>query len=199
MFKKALLVTVPILVLSTAISVSATTSATTSNPRQERREDRQEKRQEVRQKIVAKRCQIGERLIGVRINRYDNNKLLVLRFGERAAKISENLIARANDASIDTSKAEDALGEFKTKIEGLDQKYANHIEALKETQQFACGESEGKFKNELAEARILLKEARDSLLETRSYYQSTLRPALVELRQKLAGSNSGATGTNNQQ
>lgn len=152
---------------------------------EERKAQAEEKKAELeakRDEMVEQRCEVLEKRFETRIARYENNQAGVERLRERVVALVEKVIEKAKEEGLETAAVERALEEFKALIAEAEAVYAEHISELSQTQEYACGESEGQFKSRLEEARATLKEVRDAVLAARSYYQTELKPALQALR-----------------
>ncbi|MCC7197636.1 hypothetical protein IT413_05600 [Candidatus Peregrinibacteria bacterium] len=91
------------------------------------------------------------------------------------------------------------VSEFKTYSRNLEKKISNYtadlssfIQALKESQKLACGESNGKYGQVVSNSKELLKKIRTDLQEIKAYYRDTIRPALINLK-KEAQENKAST------
>ena len=144
-------------------------------------EIRQEERQAQRQQWLDQRCDVLENHLSVQINRYQNNADKHTARYERMVARLNALVARLQADGVDTTKLEAAIGVFTEKVQLFAHNAASYVESLKATQGFACGESEGDFRNVLVESRSLLQILRENVLEIRTYWQETLRPLITQL------------------
>ncbi len=158
--------------------------------RNERRDQVDAARDDLRQQrdeLQDKGCERVELEIETRMARYDNNQgrndrrfeLLQTRLTKAAAAFAEQ--------GYDTTALESATAELLTKIVQNRAEYATFITMLESAQEYACGESEGQFRQAMEDARMQLREVRQATAEIRNQYQTEVRSALVDLREQLAG------------
>lgn len=150
--------------------------------RQADRQQRQEELQVNREERVNQRCEVLASRFETRIARYDNNQSRERQFGDRVTQVTQKIIDKAVADGLDTNAVEVSLQEFETKVADSQSAYDQHINDLRETQDYVCGESEGAYKTELEESRASLTVVREAVLETRNYYQTVLRPAIQALK-----------------
>lgn len=150
--------------------------------RQQERMERIEGRQERISQTVENRCELLTGRIENRINRFNtlkderteryNNVL------DRLAIINEKL----QNEGYDTSEVEANWQTMNGLVQNYSVAYQEFIAALEDTKQYACGESEGAFRDELDQAQEELKDVRDIGFEIRSFYINTLKPSVIALR-----------------
>jgi hypothetical protein len=131
------------------------------------------------------RCPMIESRIQIKVGDFDNNKIRHMEayanMRERLAKVDTKLVEK----SIDTSELKSYLVVLDSKIKKFASDYAAYIGSLKESQVAVCGKSRGQFLAELKKAKTALKVVHQDALDIRSYYVSTIKPELQELRRQL--------------
>ncbi len=142
----------------------------------------QEETQEKRKEFVGKKCDQLEQRIATKITNFDNtHQFHVRQYGLMKEKI-EKVIATKEAEGKDVSKLKTDLQTFNDKVALFATHRQEFIDALKRTQEHACGESEGAFKAALKTAqekhKVVIADAKD----IRSFYMNTLRPDLKALR-----------------
>lgn len=152
----AVLVAVPV------ASVSALT------PRQERVQER--------------RCTVAEARIGVILTRMKNT-------GERRTTTYQNLkekvqatVDKAKDAGYDTTKLEADLTDLDTALKDYRSTTVTLYQNIQDTEDYACGESEGAFTDALKTARMQLPVVGDAAKDVQAIYQNQIKPDLQDLR-----------------
>jgi|GEM_PF-3498242 len=148
-----------------------------------------EKRAEVKEKIEEKKAQLQERAcerienrIRTRINRYENNQQKDRNVFEGMIERLERLITVFETKGLDTADLEDDLTTLKEKVANLNQAHQDFIDSLKETQQYACGQSDGQFRNKLGESRRVIAEVKEAIRDIRQFYAGTVRVHLLQIR-----------------
>ncbi len=134
------------------------------------------------QETIDTRCQITEDRITLRITRYENNYSRHNRVYTQMLDKLESLIERAEAAGYDTTQLAADVVVWEGKIDLFRDAYADYIAALRATQAYACGQSEGAFKEAWRTARAELTTVQQASLDARLYYQQTIRATLEELK-----------------
>lgn len=149
----------------------------------------QENVQERRQEFLDTRCQNVTSRIDNRIERYNENKV---RHIDNYNKIKDKLSETGNnleDKGYDVTELRNDLQTLDSKIKEFAQSYTTFVNTLNDSKSFACGESEGAFKDKVEESRAQLKDSRDLAKEIRDYIQDVIRPDLVDLREQIKAEN----------
>ncbi len=137
---------------------------------------------EKKAQLEERACERIENRIRTRINRYENNQQKDRNvFGGMVERL-EKLIAVLEARELDTADLEDDLAILKEKVANLDQLHQDFIDSLKETQQYACGQSEGQFKSKLGESRKVISEVKEAIQDIRQFYAGTIRTHLLQIR-----------------
>ncbi len=180
--KTTILLTLAFAFLFSASLTFATTTATTTPPGKVKAQEKLEKR-----------CTQIENKIQVQIGRYEDGKARHLNSYSNLANRLEKLITRLEDKGYDTTQLKTDLVTLKTKIAKFSTDYLVYITRLNGTKAYACGKSEGEFKNELKSAKDLLKAVQDDSEEIRSFYQETIKPDLKALRKQNVNTNTNSS------
>lgn len=158
--------------------------------RKEERQERMEDRKEQREERKEKRCENVNNRIDTRIQRYENNQQRHRDVFGKIVNRVESVIDKLKAKGADTSDLSSALSTMKDMIKDLESEHSEFIDELKETKNYECGSSEGKFREQLKEARGSLLEVRSKVVEIRKYYQTDVRPEIIELREELKSDDS---------
>ncbi|OGC49385.1 hypothetical protein A2W32_04295 [candidate division WWE3 bacterium RBG_16_37_10] len=136
------------------------------------------------QNRIAKRCEIITNNIDNRINAYNNKKNAHIKRYDNLKNLIPKIIKNLEEKGYDVTQLKSALSEFDAKIIKYTADYKAFIDALKNTQNFACGESEGDFLNALEDAKTALQTV---MLDTRDihyYYQNVFKKLISDLREQ---------------
>lgn len=150
----------------------------------ERIQERLEDRDDRRENRVANRCQRLTARIQNRIQNFETNRE---RHRERYQFLAGRLadaVARLKAKGYDTAALEAHLQEYNGLVGNYAEQYAGFIDALRETANYACGESEGAFAGVLRTAHEKLEIARQTRVQIRNYYRQTIRPEIIALRRQ---------------
>lgn len=140
------------------------------------------------QQNVEYKCDIVTERVDMLTARYQNNKDgYQQRYQEIATKISDAL-ARLEAKGYDVSTVKADLAVFNQKLMKFSTDFAQFQNMLGGTKGYACGNSNGDFLGELQRSREQLRVVRQDSLELRSYYQTTLRPAIQDLKDQVVSS-----------
>lgn len=148
----------------------------------ERIQERLDNREEAIGKMLENRCERLTARIQSRIQNFETNRE---RHRERYQFLSgrlSDIAARLKAKGYDTAALEAHLQEFDGMVGNYEREYAEFIEALKLTVNFACGQSEGAFADALAGSHQKLQLARQTRVEIRNYYRNVIRVDIGDLR-----------------
>jgi hypothetical protein len=152
----------------------------------ENRGEMKEERDETKALRKERNCENIEKRVQTRVNRYENKQAQHRNvFGGLSIR-TENLVTKFKAEGLDTSKLEAALVVLKEKVGALETEHQTFIDGLKATETIACGESEGKFREKLGEARKMTTEVREGIIEIREHYKNVVRVEILALRDQLA-------------
>jgi exonuclease VII small subunit len=140
-----------------------------------------QQRQDRSAQWMEQRCEVIEKRIEVQVARYESNAQQHTARYERMMARLNALVERLQADSVDTTELEAAIVVLDEKIQLFAHNAASYVESLRATQGFACGESEGDFREALTESRSLLQILRENVLDIRTYWQETLRPLITAL------------------
>ncbi len=144
-----------------------------------------EEREEIREQRRERRCKNIETRINTRIKRYENNQAQHRRIFDNLVSRIERFITKFEREGFDVAELKADLVVLKKKIQALHDTHALFIGELENTQDYACGKSEGEFVKQLGEARRMIPEVRSKLLDVREYYQTVIRPDLLDIRKQI--------------
>ncbi len=107
------------------------------------------------------------------------------------------LIKKLKDKGIDTSKLENDLKEFQSKLKAIDSKFDTLINKLEELKGNICTyESRNELKTKIDELKTLREGLRTSIEDARNYWKTTIKVDIQSLREQL-GKSGGTTEENN--
>ena len=179
-------------------------AAMTQEDRLELREDRKEVRDEIkeehkevrdgikenrkenREQVKARKCEGVESRIRTRVGRYENKKEQHKRVFDKIVSRIETLVEKFEESDLNVSQLKTDLETFKGMVADLHEEHDSLIKGLKETQEQACGESEGEYRKQLGEARRMVPEVRAELTNVRDYYKTVIRVDILDLRKQVA-------------
>src|SRR3989344_5406221 len=136
------------------------------------------------QNRIAKRCEIITNNIDNRINAYNNKKNAHLKRYENLKNLILKIITNLEEKNYDVTQLKSALSELEAKIIKYTADYEAFIEALKNTQNFACGESEGDFLNALEDAKTALQNVMQDTRDIHYYYKDVFKKVISDLREQ---------------
>ncbi len=131
---------------------------------------------------IERRCAVSETRVTNIVGKYDVAYPVHVRNYQKISQKVKEVITKAQAQGKDTTKLEAVVKTLDEKITTLDQQVKAVIAQLKVAQQYACGESHGKYVEEIKKARELAQTAHKTMLDVRSYYQNTVRPEIQALR-----------------
>lgn len=144
---------------------------------------------------AAAHCEIIEEKVGLKVARFTNNMSRRQAFYHRFANRVEKIITKFEAAGYDVTKLKADLVVLNQKITTYEQAKTSYIALLKQTQAYSCGNSEGEFAAKLTEAKTQLVKVRQANLDVRTYYQTTIRPDILALKQQSITISPTATAT----
>lgn len=131
-------------------------------------------------------CTVVETKVKARVN-HDNS--LESAHSQQYSKLVTrltDLISRAKAAGYDTTDLEANLATLKDKIATFTTDKAAYIAALKTSQTYVCGKSEGEFKDAIVGARTELAAVFADAKDIESYVKETIKPTVLALKKELA-------------
>lgn len=144
-----------------------------------------QKREEVRENIaerVENRCELLTTRIDNKIDTFEGNKQdHIDNYNAIKARL-ENAMINLEEKGYDVSSLREHVLVWDGMIKEYAISYQEFIDILYESKDYACGESEGAFKDAMTRARMQLLEARQMRLEIRNYYQTVIREDIKDLR-----------------
>ena len=147
---------------------------------QERKEIRQENAEERRLRI----CPHLEERIDIKVDRFAEHKDTHVEKYRHLKERLENALGRLEEKGFDVSQLREDLVALDDLIKEYAQLYADFIESLRFTRGYACGKSEGDFKDALAAAKEKYELVKEKREEIRNYYKDVIREDIKELRQQ---------------
>lgn len=153
---------------------------TTANVKEQVREKIEEKRQET----VQTKCEVITKNINKRLEIFSENKdKHVERYSELKEKVAE-LVTKLETRGYDVTALKNDLLLLDEKIQKFAADYVIFIDQLKQTQSFACGQSEGAYAQALTKAKTQLRLIREDALDIKNFYLNVIKADLRELREQ---------------
>lgn len=140
---------------------------------QERKEERTEQLCENVANRIENKIQAFENHRDTRVSHYAD---LITRLNDIAAKLEEK--------GYDVTELKASIAELETMVDEYVSLYADFIAQLSETQEFACGESDGEFKTALQDSRSAWELVKEKRQEIREFYANEIREVIKELREQ---------------
>lgn len=145
---------------------------------------KQTDRQEKMELRIHDRCDLIEERVQAKISRFEQHKDdHVARYQRVKAKLEE-ILSKLEDKGYDVSELKNDLETLDELIREYAQLYVDFIASLGATQDYACGESDGDFREALARSHELLKQLRDKRREIREFYRDEIREDIKKLREQ---------------
>ena len=145
----------------------------------------QEKKLEIQKAKEQRREQLCKRIedrIAAKIARFEENKSShVEKYNALKTKLEE-ITASLKDKGFDTANLESHLAVLDTMVVEYAESYVAFIAQLENSQDNACGESEGAFKDHMKEVRGMFKTLMEQRLAIRKYYVEVIRQDIKEIR-----------------
>lgn len=134
-------------------------------------------------KIFENKCDTLKNKVTNRVNRFENNEEA---HSEVYTKLKDRIAERIEkwkEMGYNVSKLTEDLKTLEGKITDFTTDYKKFIEILKSTQEVACGTGT-EFAEVIKEARVALKIVRQDASDIRNYYNTVIRPDIIELKQQ---------------
>lgn len=138
-----------------------------------------------RQETKEEKCKNIESRIEAKLNKYENGNIAVEDVHKRLKERIRNIVTRLENNGIDASKLESDLAVLEQRIEQTAASYDTFIAALKESQSYACGESQSQFRAKIQEAKKLMVNVRTERKGTRDFIVTTIIPDIKSLREQI--------------
>jgi hypothetical protein len=143
-----------------------------------------EEYQNMKEKIAAAKCTRVEKQVKNRISRFDNQQLNHLASYQKTKTLLEGKIKRLEEKSYEVTTLKADLVEYEKLVQDFKDDYAEYVTILKETQNYACGQSEGIFRSKLADARDQLKVVHQDAVAIRTFWAKTMRLHFLALKEQ---------------
>jgi hypothetical protein len=176
-----------VIAISTNFSVSTlaqTSSLQTSLQNNSQNSSLAQQIKDVRTEVIDSRCQIAETWIENRINLYQKRSTDDISLYQNFVSDINVLIVELEKANIDTASLKKDVQNLDSEVQTLKTSYEKFISLLQESQQYTCGESEGKFKTAINSARSQLVQVRADKLSARTALRK-VRTSLNSIYQNL--------------
>jgi len=132
--------------------------------------------------ILEQRCSIVTTRIDTMIARYDNNKQRHIEQHRKAIERVSSVVNQLESRGYDVTQLRADLKIWESDIIAFANQYTEFVSALRLSQDYACGKSQGDFKAQLTVARKELADVREASVTVRNFYQTTVRADLQALK-----------------
>lgn len=138
----------------------------------------------LRKKVITQRCERVTGKISDRILRWDNNEPEKHRLYNNIVARVQKMINNLKKKGYDTSELETSLANLNEAIVKRHEDATTLINLIKDTQNYACGESEGKFTETLKKTQDQWKVFHQDTLNIKNIWQNEVRPAIRKLKEQ---------------
>lgn len=149
---------------------------------EEKRLEVKENLQEKRELIVETRCELVEKKLSTRINNFEVRKDDHIKRYENVIDRLTKLSAKLKENGYDTTDLDQHLEEFAVKIKTYQTDKLAFINKLKEAQQYVCGDSDGKYKQLLEEAKVLQETVMKDMREIKDYFENVIKEDIRKIK-----------------
>jgi archaellum component FlaC len=168
------------------ITSSFTTAFAQTQSEQPVREAIKEK---VEERIEAK-CDKADNIIAKIIEHYTSTRREHVEKFNTFRKKYDEMVSTLGTKGYNVSELKKYSKNLETKISTYATDLNAFMQSLKESQQLACGESNGKYLEAVKASKELLKKVRTDIQEIKNYYHDTIRPAVINLKNEVKESKS---------
>ena len=135
-----------------------------------------------RAEIQKKRCEVVGNMIKTRVENFENNKQHHVDVYNRVNTKLTTAVDKLQEKGYDTTQLEADI----KKLDSLAKKYASEyvyfISLIRGSEQYVCGQSDGKYKDSLKEAREQLKVVHEARKAFTDFYKTNIRNDIKDLR-----------------
>lgn len=135
-------------------------------------------------------CRRAETRIGLRIDTLTGVRTRRVAAYQKGVDQYKALVDSLDAKGYDTTKLKADLKTWNEKILAFGAAFTDHLDALKNTQNYSCGNSNGAFIDSLEDARSKLGTVRADAVAARSYWFDTIRPDLLAIKNQTPTANS---------
>ncbi|MEK7183964.1 MAG: hypothetical protein AAB701_00380 [Patescibacteria group bacterium] len=147
------------------------------------------RREQARDNVTKAVCQRSEQRIETRVNTLTAVRTRRIAAYGNSVERYQKLVDRLDEAGYDTTKLREDAKEFNRLVLAFGEAFTAHLDALKATQAFPCGESNGEFLRSLDAARDKLRAVREAADAIRDYWRNTIRPDLQAIKNQQPAAN----------
>lgn len=141
-------------------------------------------KEKVEERIEAK-CDKADNIIAKIIERYTSTRREHVEKFNAFRKNYDELVNSLGVKGYNVSELKKYSKNMETKISTYATDLNAFMQSLKEAQQLACGESNGKYLEVIKVSKELLKKVRTDIQEIKNYYHDTIRPAVINLKNEV--------------
>jgi len=130
------------------------------------------------------RCSRVTERVNTRLNQYNEKKVMYANRFQNIRDAVGNMATRLENRGYDVTEVEANLETMDGMIDEFSGTYERFMNRLGESKQYACGNSEGQFRNTIQNSLGELKQARVQAGEIKGFVEDTLRPSMLRLQQQ---------------
>jgi cytochrome c556 len=149
------------------------------------REEVKEEKKEAKEERKQERCDEVEARVKDKIAKYEAGQIKRLNVFKSVQARLNNLVKKVEAKGYDATELKADLEILEQKRETFQNEFEKHVSELKDTQSYACGESEGEFKNQLRNSRTQLKVAREAHTEMRNFFKNEIKGDVAALKSQI--------------
>lgn len=172
----------------TSVESTATGEATTTSKKiqiQNQIKERQSAKIEEKAQAREEKCKNIETKIDTKVKRYENNRQMFTNVYTNMSNRMDRLVSRLDTAGADTSKLKADITILKEKINKLYADYDILIAGLKDSQNSACGQSQGEFAGKVNQSRKVFATIIADRQDIKNFFQATIKTDLQAIRKEL--------------
>ena len=143
-------------------------------------------KEDKREEIVKRVCNHLEDKVDLKVARFEANKNIHVEKYQRLKNRLMGVLDKLEDKGLDISQLEEDLETLDELIKDYAKAYEDFVESLRFTKGYACGESDGDFKDALKEAKEKLAVVKRLRREIRDFYVNTIRKDIKDLRKQAS-------------
>lgn len=149
------------------------------------REEIKADREEAREEKIQARCDEVEAKVKGKIAKYEAGQTKRLNVFKSVQARLNNLVKKVEAKGYDATELKADLEILEQKRKTFQNEFERHVSELKDTQSYACGKSEGEFKNQLRNSRTQLKVAREAHTEIRNFFKNEIKGDVAALKSQI--------------
>jgi len=130
----------------------------------------------------AELCQQIETQVANRLQSYGQRRQEQIQHYAQVKTSLSELITYLENKDYDLTDLKASLSQFEAQLQTMAAVMETHYSELDQTRQYACGRSDGEFREQLQKARQSRTEIRDLTKDIKKFYQTEIRPKVIQLK-----------------